>query len=76
MKALTEPVRLQKPTNCNGPLEWFIEQDFEIEAEDAGKPRDHYLGYKHKTYTILRSDVGRRIRVTKQGDYSCWGFLA
>lgn len=75
MKPITLPARVRKATNCDGPEQWFIDQDFEVEAEDVGKVRDHYLGYRHKSYTVRRDDVGRHLRVTTQGEYRCWSFI-
>ena len=76
MKPVTEPVRLQKPTNCDGPNEWFIERDFLVEESDVGREKSNHLGFRHATHRFSRSDVGRSIRVTKQPpEYECWGFL-
>ncbi len=76
MRALTSPNRLMKPTNGNGPLECFTEQDFEIEASDVGTERPHYLGHNHRSYRFTSKDTGRYIRVTTQPGYTCWVFLS
>jgi hypothetical protein len=75
MKAISEPVRIQKSTNCGGTNEWFLEQDFEVEPEDVGKEKDHYLGYRYSLYRFRQADVGRQIQVTSQPGYTCWVFL-
>lgn len=73
MKKLSE-ARVQKPTNCDGPLEWFVESIHEIEDCDIGFQRENYLGYRHATHRFQHSDVGRRITVTRQNAYNCWSF--
>jgi len=76
MKQISEPVRVQKSTNCGGTDEWFLVQDFEVEPEDVGREKDHYLGYRHIIYRFRLADVGRQIQVTSQGGgYTCWSFL-
>jgi hypothetical protein len=75
MKAVTGPIQVRKATNCTGPDEGFTEQDFEIEACDVGRDKEHYLGHRHRTYRFIQSDIGRRIRTTQQGNwYYCWSF--
>lgn len=76
MRAITQPVRLRKPTNCDGPEEWFTEQDFVVEEDDVGRAKENYLGHRHATHRFSRRDVGATLRVTSQGSYyECWGFL-
>lgn len=75
MKQLTEPKREKRATNCTGRMEWFVDQDFEVEPSDVNTRRDHYQGFNYKTYKFVADDVGKRIRVTSQGDgYRCWWF--
>jgi hypothetical protein len=75
MRPITEPVKLRKQTNCNGPEEVFTEQDFEVEASDVGRTRANYLGYRHATYQFASRDVGRQFRNTSQpSGYTCWSF--
>ena len=77
MKFLTAPRAVKVPTNCDGPEEVFWDQILEVEAEDVGKTRDNHLGYQHKAYRFVGSDVGRLITHRQQGtDYACWWFNA
>lgn len=76
MKPLSNPKRVQTATNCTGPNEWFLEQDFGIEPSDVGMTRPHYCGFGHAEYTFAYSDVGRVIRRTSQpSGYICWNFI-
>ncbi|MEN7527899.1 hypothetical protein [Cupriavidus sp. DL-D2] len=76
MKAITEPKRERRATNCTGPDEWFTVQRFEVEASDAGSKKPNYLGHRHREYAFDRRDVGKKIEVITQPGYECWGFLA
>lgn len=76
MKQITEPKRVQRATRCDGPNEWFTDTDYEIEASDVNSRRDNYLGYQHRTYQFTSSDVGRKVRFTRQSGYECWYFLS
>lgn len=75
MKHITAPRAVRKATNCTGPEQVFWDQTLEVEADDVGKARRHYLGHNRRTYIFVQSDVGRRITNTQQGSsYSCWSF--
>lgn len=62
--------------NALGKYTTCIHTHYEIELEDVGKVRDHYLGYKHKSLQLTRRDVGRTINVMTDGSgWTCWDFI-
>lgn len=75
MKEISSPIRKSLSTNCNGPNEVFEISQFQVERSDVGRTREHYLGYKHKTYQFVQGDVGKVIEVRSQGSgYTTWFF--
>lgn len=77
MKALTQPQKEQRATNCNGPFQWFTVQRFTVESSDVGASWEDYLGYRHARRTFTAADVGRVVEVVTQGaHYRCWYFHA
>lgn len=76
MKALTEPY--QVPTyDLFGNDRLQTRQRFVVEECDAGRHRDHYLGYEHSTQTFRRSDIGRELMVLRDSSpaWTCWYWL-
>lgn len=77
MKPITAPAAKHLPANCDGPVELFWEQQWEVEEEDVGTVKENYLGYKHTGFKFGRGDVGKRIIIRSQKPaYECWFFAA
>lgn len=77
MHAITEKKR-HTAANAWGCDVTTMRQCFVIEEKDIGTKRPHYLGYNHKEYRILSSDVDRIIEVITSMDgsnYTCWSFM-
>lgn len=67
--------RKQLATNCDGPLEWFTVELFEVEPQDVGTVHSNYRGFKAGKYVIREHDVGRVIEERSQNSiYTCWFF--
>jgi len=48
---------------------------YEVEESDAGKFREHYLGFFHRRVQIERKHVGKTIIVYTDGTgWTCWAF--
>ena len=74
MKQL-ERFREMRSTNCGGPMEAFDVARYCVEHGDVGRVCANYLGYRHRDYKFLPSDVGRVIEQISQGAcYTCWYF--
>lgn len=76
MKAISEKKEFTA-ANGWGAMSTSLRQAFEVEKEDVGVTKEHYLGFDHSSYTFGSSDVGRVIEVITYatGVYStCWYF--
>jgi hypothetical protein len=74
MRKLTEPTRVVA-RNAWGGYSTTFHQEFEVEADDAGATRLHYLGHNHRSYAFTRADAGRVIvQMTDGKGWSCWSF--
>lgn len=75
MKSVKEK-ELRFTANAWGLCEHVYYETFEVEAEDVGKTRSHYLGYCHKDYTFTTKDVGRNISVITYPStiHTSWSF--
>jgi hypothetical protein len=77
MLKINEAREVRKATNCDGPEQTFMEQDFTVEPSDIGRIKPHYLGFRYQEYKFKSKDVGRHIRVTSQPTgYVCWTFIS
>ena len=69
MKLISEELN-KLVSNANGGMVRQNELVFEIEAADAGKLREHYLGYQNTVAPL--PGVGARIRVYNYSGWTCW----
>ncbi|RQZ70140.1 hypothetical protein [Burkholderia sp. Bp9004] len=76
MKKLNEPKRIVA-RNAWGRDAAALHQEFEVEASDVGKARQHYLGHNYRSYVFALADVGRVfVNMTDGTGWSCWAFKA
>lgn len=74
MKAISEKTSYTA-ANAWGRVTTTSRQDFVIEETDVGRVLDHYLGFRHRTYLVRASDVGRTRTVYTDGSgWTCWSF--
>ena len=75
MKTLTDRVQ-EVSTNERQARYDRWRQDFQIQAEDIGLEKVHFLGYGGRPYRFLTGDLGRKIRVySGASGWTCWRFL-
>jgi hypothetical protein len=74
MKKITEPKRVTA-ANAWGRDATCTHQEFQVETDDVGKTREHFLGYNHRSYTFHHHDIGRHINVQSSPGWTCWYFV-
>lgn len=74
MKPISEKV-LNTAANAWGHATRVCRQDFVVEESDVNRVLDHHLGFRHRTYQVRHSDIGRtRTVYTNGSDWTCWVF--
>lgn len=74
MKARTEK-KSRTAANAWGRDDTVDVQVFEVELEDVGRVREHYLGMNHRSHAFRMMDVGQQIEVMTAPGYTSWSFL-
>lgn len=67
---IIEPKAEETADSLFGPRKRFREV-LEIEAADIGRALQHYLGFEHRTLTLQRQHIGRRIVQYSGGTHRC-----
>lgn len=74
MRAISDPKKATR-SNAWGRDVTVTEQYFQVEPEDVGKFRHHYLGYNHRSHRFTSEEVGCSIVVYTDGTgWTSWVF--